>query len=148
MPRGTDQRNGVNCDQQDGSAVGGRRGWAEVVRHTHLAQHAAKSAESDRVRNLAWPSLSGRAVQAFELVESSVVDKVTANSSPRTAAGHKQDDQIVKTKPLMRSCLRVLDQSLGSTRARSSRNRPLEQPCTMRLGCARVDWTSRPLISI
>ena len=73
------------------------------------------------------------------------MDRATANSSPRTATGHKQDDQIVKTKPLTRSCLRVLDQGLGPTRARSSRNRPLEQPRTKRLGCARVDWTSRQL---
>src|SRR5271166_5192621 len=96
-------------------------------------------------RGQAW---RGRASQAFEFSEPGVLAGTTANSSPRTAAGHKQDDQIVKTKPLTRSCLRVLDQSLGPTRARSSRNRPLEQLCTMRLGCARVDWTSRPLIVI
>ena len=47
-------------------------------------------------RGKAW---HGRAGQAFELVESGVVDRATANSSPRTATGHKQDDQIVKTKP-------------------------------------------------
>lgn len=90
-------------------------------------------------RGQAW---HGRAGQAFELREPGVMDGTTANSSPRTAAGRKQDDQIVKTKPLTRSCLRFLDQSLGPTRARFSRNRPLEQPCTMWLGCARVDWTS------
>jgi hypothetical protein len=60
----------------------------------------------------------GRAGQAFELAESGVVDRATANSSLRTATGHKQDDQIVKTKPPAGSCSRVLDQSLGSTRAR------------------------------
>ena len=32
----------------------------------------------------------GRAGQAFALVEVGVVDRATANSSPRTAAGHKQ----------------------------------------------------------
>jgi hypothetical protein len=32
----------------------------------------------------------GRAGQAFELVESGVVDRATANSLLRTAAGHKQ----------------------------------------------------------
>jgi hypothetical protein len=96
-------------------------------------------------RGRAW---HGRAGQAFELVESGVVDRATANSSLRTTTGHKQDDQTAKTKPPAGSCSRILDQSLGSTRARSSRNRPLEQPCTMRLGCARVDWTSQPLIAI
>ena len=74
-------------------------------------------------RGKAW---HGRAGQAFALVESGVVDRATANSSPRTATGHKQDDQAAKTKPPAGSCSRILDQSLGPTRARSSRNRPLE----------------------
>ena len=59
-----------------------------------------------------------------------MVDRATANSSPQTATGHKQDDQIVKTKLPAGSCSRVLDQSLGSTRAHQTRNQPLEQPCT------------------
>jgi hypothetical protein len=74
-------------------------------------------------RGKAW---NGRAGQAFALVESGVVVRATANSAPRTATGHKQDDQTAKTKPPAGSCSRILDQSLGSTRARSSRNRPLE----------------------
>ena len=45
--------------------------------------------------------------------------------------GPRQDDQAVKTKPLTGSCLRILDQGLGPTRARSSRNRPLEPLRTM-----------------
>ncbi len=45
--------------------------------------------------------------------------------------GPPQDDQAVKTKLLSGSCLRILDQSLGPSRARSSRNRPLEPLCTM-----------------
>jgi hypothetical protein len=68
----------------------------------------------------------GRVSQAFDLVEYGVLDRATANSSPQTATGHKQGDQIVKTKPLTRSCLRVLDQSLEPTRAHRSKNRPLE----------------------
>jgi hypothetical protein len=71
----------------------------------------------------AW---NGRAGQAFALVKFGVVDGATANSSPRTTTGHKQDDQTAKTKPPAGSRSRILDQSLGSTRARSSRNRPLE----------------------
>ena len=42
-----------------------------------------------------------------------------------------QDDQAVKPKLRTGSCLRGLDQGLGSTRARCSRNRPLEPLCTM-----------------
>jgi len=47
----------------------------------------------------------GRADQAFELVECGVVDRATANSSPRTATGHKQGDQTAKTKPPSRKLL-------------------------------------------
>jgi hypothetical protein len=42
---------------------------------------------------------NGRAGLAFVLVESGVVDGATANSPPRTATGHKQDDQAAETKP-------------------------------------------------
>ena len=89
-------------------------------------------------RGRAW---HGRAGQAFELVESGVVDRATANSSPRTATGHKQDDQTAKTKPPAGSCSRILDQSLGSTRARSSRNRPLESTQHDGRAHSRVGWT-------
>src|SRR3984957_3871509 len=74
-------------------------------------------------RAKAW---NGRAGQAFALVEFGVVVRATANSPPRTAAGHKQDDQAAKTKLPAGSCSRILDQSLGSARARSPRNRPPE----------------------
>ena len=46
-------------------------------------------------RGKAW---HGRAGQAFELGESGVVDRATANSSPRTAAGHNR-----MTRPPRRS---------------------------------------------
>ena len=51
----------------------------------------------------------GRAGQAFEVGELGVVDRATANSSPRTATGHKQDDQATKTKPPAGSCSWILD---------------------------------------
>jgi len=75
-------------------------------------------------RDVAW---RGRAGQAFLLREPSVGDGTTANSLAADRRGPRQGGQVVKTKPLARSCLRVLDQSLGPTRARASRNRPLEQ---------------------
>ena len=71
------------------------------------------------------------------------MDWATANSPPQTATDHKQDDQTAKTKPPAGSCSRILDQSLGSTRARSSRNRPLDSPRTM-AGLAR-GWAGRSL---
>ena len=91
------------------------------------------SARSEMARSQIDPRIGrgkaghGRAVQAFALVESGVVDRATANSLPRTAAGHKQDDQAAETKPRSGSCSRILDQSLEPARVRSSRNRPLER---------------------
>jgi hypothetical protein len=57
MRNGTDQRNGVNFDQHDGSAAGACMSYDMIGACAHVARHAAKSAESKRVRNLAWPSL-------------------------------------------------------------------------------------------
>ena len=86
--------------------------------------HAARSQIEPGIgRDKAW---NGRAGQAFVFLDSGVVDRATANSPPRTTADHKQDDQTVKSEPPAGSCSRVLDQSLGSTRAHSSGNRPLE----------------------
>ena len=55
-----------------------------------------------------------------------MVDGTTANSLATGCRGPLQDDQAVKTKLLTGSCSRILDQGLGPTRARDSRNRPLE----------------------
>ena len=97
--------------------------WAGTFTSLGTLRKTPRQLEPGIWRGKAW---NGRASQAFALVESGVVDRATANSSPRTATGHKQDDQTAKSKPPARSCSRILDQSLGSTRARSSRNRPLE----------------------
>ena len=90
----------------------------EAGHMTNATRHAMKNAESERARNMASPS-SARTGRPgiFELDELGMRDGATANSSPQTATGHKQDDQIVKTKPPAGSCSRVLDQSMGSTRA-------------------------------
>jgi hypothetical protein len=42
---GTDPRNGVNFDQEDGNALGGWTGCDEFGAHTYQARHAAKRAE-------------------------------------------------------------------------------------------------------
>ena len=63
-------------------------------------------------RGDAW---RGRTGQAFELCEPGVVVGTTANSLAADCRGPRQDDQAVKTKPLTRSCSRILDQSLGPT---------------------------------
>ena len=89
-------------------------------------------------RGRAW---HGRAGQAFELVESGVVDRATANSLPQTATGHKQDDQTAKTKPPAGSCSRILDQSLGSTRARYFKEPAARMTQHDRRAHSRVGWT-------
>src|SRR5438067_1937874 len=42
---GTDLRNGVNFDHQDGSAIGGQAGCDEVGAYANVARHAVKCAE-------------------------------------------------------------------------------------------------------
>ena len=66
-------------------------------------------------RDRAWRR---RAVQAFELGEPGVAEGTTANSLAADRRGPRQGDQAAKTKLLAGSCLRILDQSLGLTRAR------------------------------
>src|SRR3954454_14386827 len=43
---GTDHRNGVSFDQQDGSALGGWTGHDAIGAYAGVARHVAKSAES------------------------------------------------------------------------------------------------------
>ena len=83
----------------------------------------------------------GRAGQAFALVESGLVDRATANSLPRTAVGHKQDDQAAETKPPSGSCSRILDQSLEPTRVRSFKEPAARTSQRSRQACSRVGWT-------
>ncbi len=79
-------------------------------------------------RGEAW---HGRASQAFELGEPGHGGRGHRQFLAADHRGPPQDDQAVKTKLLTGSCLRILDQGLGPTRARDSRNRPLEPLCTM-----------------
>ena len=102
--------------------------WAHTTAPLGTLQSARSEVERRMWRDRAW---RGRAGQAFELGELGVGDGATANSLAADRRGPLQDDQAVKTKLLKESCLRILDQGLGPTRARSSRNRPLEPLCTM-----------------
>ena len=99
--------------------------------YAHTARHAVKCAEWRRTQDVAWRRRRGRAGQAFELGEPGVMDGATANSSPQTATGRDRMTRPSRRSSSRRSCLRILDQGLGPTRARSSRNRPLEPLCTM-----------------
>jgi len=95
-------------------------------------------------RDVAWRELRrGRADQAFEFSEPGVEDRATASSLAADRRGLPQDGQAVKAKLLAGSCLRILDQGLGPTRARTSRSRPLELYRTI----ARLaqGWAGRPL---
>ena len=60
-------------------------------------------------------------------VRRGVGDGTTADSLAADRHGPPQDDQTTKTKPPTGSCLRILDQGLGPTRARAARNRPLDR---------------------
>jgi len=73
----------------------------------------------------------GRAEKAFEFGKTGRYDLDHRRFLAADRRRPPQDDQAVKTKPLNRSYLRILDQGLGPTRARSSRNRPLERLCPM-----------------
>jgi hypothetical protein len=74
----------------------------------------------------------GRAAQAFEFGEPGVVDGATAKSLAAGRHGLRQVGQIVKTKPLRRSCLRILDQSLEprepAFQATGRLNSPMRSP--------------------
>jgi hypothetical protein len=92
-------------------------------------------------RGEAW---RGRVVQALEFGEPGVADGTTADSLAAGCRGPRQDDQTVKTKPLTRNCLRILDQCLGPT------STLFKEPAagTARHHCqarSRGGWTSRPL---
>ena len=71
-------------------------GLARTLASLGTLRKARSQIEPGIWRGKAW---NGRAGQAFALVVSGVVDRATANSSPRTTTGHKQDDQTAKTKP-------------------------------------------------
>jgi hypothetical protein len=53
---GTDHRIGVSFDHKDGSAAGGSTGYDVFSAYAGAARHAAKNAESEPTRNMAWPS--------------------------------------------------------------------------------------------
>jgi hypothetical protein len=88
----------------------------------------------------------GRAGQAFKLSEPGVADGTTANSVGASYHGPRQDGQVAKTNPGAPGCLRILDQGLRPTRARSRTNRPLEKKARHDgRARSRVGWTSFPL---
>jgi hypothetical protein len=90
-------------------------------------------------RGQAW---RGRAGQAFAFGELGVPAGTTANSLVADRRGPRQDGQLVKTKVPAGNCLRILNQSLGPTRARYSKNRPLAQPRTM--AAVAQGWAGHP----
>jgi hypothetical protein len=88
----------------------------------------------------------GRAGQVFQFSEPGVLDRATAISLAADRRGPLQDDQTAKSNPAAARCLRILDQGLGTTRARSASNWPLEPPAPGLGGLgSRVGWTSLSL---
>ena len=64
-------------------------------------------------RGEAWRRRAG---QAFVFDEPGVAEETPTHSLAAGRRGPRQDDQTVKTKPLTRDRLRILDRSLGPTR--------------------------------
>jgi hypothetical protein len=91
-------------------------------------------------RDEAWRKRAG---QAFKLGEPGVVNGTTANSLFANYRGPRQDGQVAKTESLARNCLRILNQGLGPTRARSRTNRTLEQKPGTMAGLAQ-GWAGHP----
>ena len=102
----------------------------ERVRQSGPARREVRGATLEAVCGVTQQGVDGPTRRSSS-VSRGVLDRATANSFAADHHGPLQDDRAVKTKLLKRSCLRGLDQGLGSTRARCSRNRPLEPLCTM-----------------
>jgi len=90
---------------------------SEPRARSNAARHAAKGAESGVPKLWRSRAGSGRAGQAFRIVEQGVVDRTTADSLTASDRRPRQDGQFAKTKFLARDCLRILGQGLGPTRA-------------------------------
>lgn len=106
-----------------GSVEGGSGRSAHTSTPLGTRSNARSEVGLDLCRDVVW---RGRAGQAFLIHEPSVVGRATADSLAADRRGPRQGGQVVKTKPRIRSCLRVLDQGLGPSRARTASNRPPE----------------------
>jgi hypothetical protein len=111
------------------------------VQSRRSARHEERGVFSGRGCGVAKPGADGPARRS-SLVAPDVTGKTTANPLAADRRGPRQDDQAGKTKLPARSCSRSLDQGLGSTRARCSRDRPLERPST-KAGLAQ-GWAGLP----
>jgi hypothetical protein len=69
-------------------------------------------------------------------------DGATANSSPQTATGHKQDDQIVKTKPPQEAARGFWIRAWGQREPTKRATSRLSSPA--RWGEAAQGWTGHP----
>ena len=82
----------------------------------------------------------GRAGQAFELVESGVVDRATANSSLRTATGHNRMTRPPRRNPPQEAArgfwIRAWGQREPANQGTGRSNDPARRP-----DCSRVGWT-------
>jgi hypothetical protein len=143
---GAEQKVGAAFEQVDG-AIRARRARCIVRAHT-LAQLGTLLSARSEVDHGIWrdEARRGRAGQAFKLGEPGVVDGTTANSLAASYRGPRQDGRVAKTKSLARNCLRILDQGLRPTRARSRTNRPLEKKPGTMAGLAQ-GWAGHPFHS-
>ena len=87
---GTEQGFSASFEQEDGANGGVRACLAGRSRKTTPLGTLENSRSPVEFSLWHGQGSRGRAGQAFELVESGVVDRATANSSPQTATDHKQ----------------------------------------------------------
>ena len=142
---GTEQEFRASFERNDGATGAGGGGALRSARTA--AQLGTRLSARSGVGGKMWRGRArrGRAGQAFELGEPGVADGTTANSLAASYRRPRQDGQVAKTMFLARNCLRILDQGLGPTRARSRTNRPLEKPTAM-AGLAQ-GWAGHPFHS-
>jgi hypothetical protein len=122
-------RFGSAFDHLNGSAPG------SLVRHNSISAHTSGARHAVKMRGAtAGPDCGVSQRGAIGLARQSTIVSSTwwwgppPLHSPQTSTSHKQDDQFAKTKPCAESRLRILDQGLGLTRARSASEWPLEPP--------------------
>jgi hypothetical protein len=130
----------------DGATRASGRGAVRLVRTAALLGTLLNA--RSQVAHGMWRDTArrGRAGQVFKLGEPGVMDGTTTNSLATSYRVPRQDDQIAETKFLARNCLRILDQGLGPTRARSRTNRPLEKKPGTMAGLAQ-GWAGHPFHS-
>ena len=136
--RSRDQSRFRSCRESHGPEAGERM---KLEAHANAARHAVKcGVRLDPGCGVVERGVDGPARRLNSVSSRGGLDHRQFLAADRR--GPRQDDQVVKTKHPAGNCLRILDQSLGSTRARSSRSWALERPGKM--AAPAQGWAGHP----